>query len=148
MDIAKVKEIVLSIIANTDYTLYDVKLDKIDNNDILQIFIDKAPAISIDELANLNEQISTALDKIDSSWPPYMLEVSSPGAEKELRNKDEIIGALGKYIHIEVAQGIYEGYLEAVNDNDLVVKINLKGRIKKQPILYQDIKFIRLAVKI
>lgn len=148
MDLEKVKELVLGVIENTPYILYDVKEDKIGNDVILQIFIDKDEAITIDELAVLNEKITPLLDQIDSSWPPYLLEVSSPGAEKELRNFEELKKALNKYVHIEVENGIYEGYLEEVNADSIVVKINIKGRIKKQKINFNDINFMRLAVKI
>ena len=43
---------------------------------------------------------------------------------------------------------IFEGYLEEFIDDNLKVKINLKGRIKRIDIKKQDIKLIRLAVKI
>ena len=148
MELDKVNEIVLKIIADKPYNLYAIKEEKVGTDNILQIFIDKEPAISLAELATLNELISNELDKIDASWPPYMLEVSSPGAEKELKGIDDILKSVGKYIHVELIDKVYEGYLEEANDLEIIIKINLKGRIKKLPIKINDIKFIRLAVKI
>lgn len=148
MELDKVNEIVLNIIADKPYNLYAIKEEKVGTDNILQIFIDKEPAISLAELATLNELISNELDKIDASWPPYMLEVSSPGAEKELKGIDDILKSVGKYIHVELIDKVYEGYLEEANDLEIIIKINLKGRIKKLPIKVNDIKFIRLAVKI
>ena len=148
MELDKVNEIVLNIIADKPYNLYAIKEEKVGTDNILQIFIDKEPAISLEELATLNELISNELDKIDASWPPYMLEVSSPGAEKELKGIDDILKSVGKYIHVELIDKVYEGYLEEANDLEIIIKINLKGRIKKLPIKVNDIKFIRLAVKI
>ena len=43
---------------------------------------------------------------------------------------------------------IYEGVLESVNENKITLKINAKGRFKKVVLDYEDIKIIRLAVKI
>ena len=148
MELDKVNEIVLKIVADKPYNLYAIKEEKVGTDNILQIFIDKEPAISLAELATLNELISNELDKIDASWPPYMLEVSSPGAEKELKGIDDILKSVGKYIHVELIDKVYEGYLEEANDLEIIIKINLKGRIKKLPIKVNDIKFIRLAVKI
>ena len=148
MELDKVNEIVLKIIADKPYNLYAIKEEKVGTDNILQIFIDKEPAISLAELATLNELISNELDKIDASWPPYMLEVSSPGAEKELKGNDDILKSVGKYIHVELIDKVYEGYLEEANDLEIIIKINLQGRIKKLPIKINDIKFIRLAVKI
>ena len=77
-----------------------------------------------------------------------MLEVSSPGAEKKLRNIDEIVDSIGLYVHIEIPNNIYEGYLESVVDDTICVKINAKGRFKRVNIKYDEISLIRLAVKI
>ena len=77
-----------------------------------------------------------------------MLEVSSPGAEKKLRNIDEVIDSIGLYVHIEIPNNIYEGYLESVVDDTVCVKINAKGRFKRVSIKYDEISLIRLAVKI
>lgn len=148
MELEKVREIVLNIIKDKEYSLYDISEEKIGNDNILQILIDKEPHISIDELAYLNEAISLELDKIDANWPPYLLEVSSPGAEKELRNYEEIANSIEKYVYFEVADANYFGYLLEVNPEYLVIKLNLKGRIKKQQIAINDILFIRLAVKV
>lgn len=148
MDLEKVREIVLEIIKDTDYSLYDVKEEKSGSDLILQVFIDKVPHIDINELALLNDKISSKLDEVDSTWPPYYLEVSSPGAEKELRNIEEIKANINSYIYVETSTSNYYGYLLECNDDNITVKINLKGRIKKQTINLSDIKFIRLAVKV
>lgn len=147
VNLNQVKEIVLDIIKDSEFTLYDIKEEKLGNDLILQIFIDKNPSITLDELAYLNEQISNKLDAIDSDYPPYYLEVSSPGAEKELRNLDEIKKYIGSYVYLEEDNNYY-GYLEECSDEELVIKVNLKGRIKKQKVSLSKIKFIRLAVKV
>ena len=80
--------------------------------------------------------------------PEYMLEVSSRGAERTLDNDDEINDALEKYIHVEVENMVYEGILLENNDDNILISINIKGRFKRIPIKKEEIKLIRLAVKI
>ena len=63
MELDKVNEIVLKIITDKPYNLYAIKEEKVGTDNILQIFIDKEPAISLAELATLNELISNELDK-------------------------------------------------------------------------------------
>ena len=115
---------------------------------ILRVSIDSKEGIDVDTLALCNEFLAVELDKIDSDMPEYMLEVCSPGAEKELRNLDEIKESISKYIHVEVEGMVYEGTLEEVSDLGIVVRYNAKGRFRKINIPHAEIKFIRLAVKI
>jgi ribosome maturation factor RimP len=77
-----------------------------------------------------------------------MLEVSSPGAEKKLRNDKEIQDAVGAYIHVEVEGMVYEGELVEALEDSVTLRINIKGRFKKINIKKEEIKLIRLAVKI
>ena len=43
---------------------------------------------------------------------------------------------------------VYEGVLNENNVDSILMTINIKGRFKKIPIKKEDIKLIRLAVKI
>lgn len=148
MNLEEIKKMVLEIVESKNLILYDIKQIKEYNEDILQILIDKKGGIDIDELAVVNELISAKLDEMEIDLDKYLLEVSSPGAEKELRNDEEIAESIGKYVHVELESAVYEGYLEANDMADLTVKINLKGRMKKVVIKKSEIRFIRLAVKI
>ena len=86
-----------------------------------------------------------------------MLEVSSPGAEEELESEEDIKENINSYIHIdlikpiEIMKGInihdIEGTMIEVNDDNIVLSINLKGRIKKQIVEKENIKLIRKAIK-
>ncbi len=148
MDLEKVKEILIPYLEKKELTLYDIKWTSEYGYKVLQVFIDSKDGINTDMLAVVNEYLSEELDKIDDSNQEYMLEVSSPGAEKALRNKDEILESIGKYIFVRTNDVSYEGYLESFDNDILVVKINVKGRIKNVNVNYIDIKEIRLAVKI
>ena len=148
MDLHIVSEILNSYLQEHELILYDVEFVKEFGYLILRVSIDKKGGIDVDELADVNEYLSERLDKYDEDMPEYMLEVCSPGAEKPLRNLDEILEHVGSYIHIEVEGMIYEGTLEKVEDNNIFTRINAKGRFKTVAIPYDKIKNIRLAVKL
>lgn len=148
MDLKIVYDILKPFNEENNLTIYNVSFIKEADMLILQVLLDQKGGISLEMLAKANEYLSERLDNYDSDMDEYMLEVSSPGAEKELRNDEEINEAIEKYIHVEVPNNIYEGYLLSYIDNVLEIKINLKGRIKKIKINKDDIKLIRLAVKI
>ncbi len=148
MDLEKVREILKPYVEAHDLKLYDVKFTKEYGYKILQVFLDKKGGIDTDTLALANDYLSEKLDEIDSDMGEYMLEVSSPGAEHDLRNKEEIIEAIGEYIYVKTPTDIYEGYLNSFDNDILSIKINIKGRIKNIDVNYSDIKQIRLSVKI
>ena len=148
MDLKIVNQILDSSLKEKNLILDNVELVKESGYLILRVSIDKENGIDIDELAAVNEYLSERIDKYDSDMPEYMLEVCSPGAEKLLKSISEVKANVGKYVHVEIINMIYEGVLESVNENKITLKINAKGRFKKVVLDYEDIKIIRLAVKI
>ncbi len=148
MDLKIIGEIFEPYLKKNNLTLYDVEFVKEFGYKILRISIDKKEGIDVEELALANEYISEKIEQYDQDLGEYMLEVCSPGAEKVLRSLEEVNNSIGMYIHIELPNAIYEGVLEDVVDNTIIIKINAKGRFKKVSIKYEEIKLIRLAVKI
>lgn len=147
MDLTKVKEILIPYLEKNELTLYDVKWTSEYGYKVLQVFVDKSGGIDTDTLATVNEYLSAELDKLDADMGEYMLEVSSPGAEKELRNKEEVLENVGKYIFIKTLDNEYEGDFISFENDVVVIRINIKGRMKNINVNYSDIKLIRLAVK-
>lgn len=148
MDLSIVYEILKPYVEEHDLKIYDVKWVNEFGYKILQVSIDKTGGIDTDTLALCNEYLSNELDKYDSMMGEYMLEVCSPGAEKELRNTDEVLESVNKYVNVKTQSGeTFEGELLDFSDNILTIKINVKGRIKNITLKYSDILKIRLAVK-
>lgn len=148
MDLKKVEEMLLPYLDSNDLKLYDISFVKEYGYKILRILVDKKGGIDIDTLALVNDYISPKLDFLDEDMGEYMLEVSSPGAEKKLNGKEELADEVGNFIHVEKQEMIYEGYLESFENDILILKINVKGRIKRIELEYADLKNIRLAVNI
>lgn len=148
MDINVCKEILEPFCKENDVIFYDVSLVKEFGYLILRVLLDKKGGIDLETLSNANEYLSERIEQYDSDMPEYMLEVSSPGAEKELRNREEMEDSLGMYVHVETSNMVYEGTLEEVLEDSLILRINVKGRFKKQAIKNEEMKLIRLAVKI
>ena len=156
--VSKAKEIATLCAANLNLYIKKVEFVCESGVYILRIIASKKDGIfDIDDCTRLNEAISDELDKADFIEEEYMLEVSSPGAEEELESEEDIKENINSYIHIdlikpiEIMKGInihdIEGTLEEVNEEDILLKINLKGRIKKQKIEKDNIKLIRKAIK-
>ena len=80
------------------------------------------------------------------------LEVSSPGIEKPLKTFEQVEAHVGSYVHIDLKNpknGIdsLEGTLASIDGQELLIQYMVKAVRKKMTINYDDIIFIRLAVK-
>lgn len=148
MDYKKlVTDILNDYLIENNLKLYDVEYVKEDGNYILRVLIDNLESlIDLDTLALVNEYLSERLNDDDFAQE-YYLEVSSPGAERELRNIEEIKLSKGKYVYVLDLNQEYIGTLEDVDDEAVIVRVNLKGRMKNIKIELKNIRLIRLAVK-
>ena len=132
--------------------IVDIEWVREHNTRILRILADTEFGLTVDDSVSLNEAVSLALDEDNYLQEEYMLEVSSPGLERPIKNDDEITKAIGKYINIKTyekieAQKEFEGYLKAYSDGFLEIEVNLKGRLKTYKIEKNKISNIRHAVK-
>ena len=130
-------------IEELNYYLYDIEIVKEGGNDILRVMIENDTYINIDDCVKVSHAISDKLDEIDPFVEPYMLEVTSAGAERELRNSEEVKRAVGKPVYVKTLEQKLEGRLEKFKDNVLQVKIKNKTVHK---VNYMDIEFIRLTI--
>ncbi len=143
MDMKKLRDQLESFLANMGYELYDLEYKKRKGGSILTVYIDKDEDITIDDCVSVTQELNPYIDEIDPIQEEYFLEVSSAGAEKELRNEEAISKAIGKYVHVETYEQKMEGYLESFDGSEITLKI----RNKKITINYEEVNLIRLAIK-
>tara|TARA_B100000214_G_scaffold327978_1_gene266829 strand:+ start:119 stop:610 length:492 start_codon:yes stop_codon:yes gene_type:complete len=119
----KVNEIVEALLLPLEFELYDIEL----NGGILKVTINSKSGVSIDELVDINRNISAELDKQDLIQNKYTLEVSSPGLERKLRKKDHYLGAINERISVKLGSHVegerrYEGMLVNINKEILTIE--------------------------
>lgn len=148
LDVKIVSDLVTPYLEAHDLKLYEVLWVKEYGYQVLRVSVDKVGGIDVDTLGLVNEYLSEKLDAYEKDLPEYMLEVCSPGAEKTLRDKNEILEAVGQYVNVKTEKMTYEGYLVSYEGDTLEVEVNIKGRMKTFSINEDEIKKIRLAVKL
>ena len=78
-------QILEPIASNMGLDLEDVEIKSAGKHSIVQVSIDKDGGINLDEVAQISNQISEALDAKDVlGEKPYTLEVGSPGIDRAL----------------------------------------------------------------
>lgn len=149
-----VSTLLYDIVQETPFEIVDVEFVKEGQSWFLRVFADKPGGIDIDECALISEQLSERLDAISPDPIPqaYFLEVSSPGAERPLKNDNDLANALEKYIHVSFYQTIngvkfLEGYLVSFDDNHLTLTVKDKTKRQTVTIERQKIAKMRLAIE-
>ena len=100
------------IVAELGLGIWDVRYVKEGAEWYLRIFIDKEEGVSIDDCEAVSRALDEPLDKLDPIKEAYILEVSSPGLERELT----------RFEHFEEICCIYEKehdvHVIRLNDGD------------------------------
>lgn len=81
----RVRDIVEPFARQLGLELWDVVYKKEGSQWYLRIFIDKDGGVSVDDCVDMTRLITKPLDEADPIAQSYMLEVSSPGIERELK---------------------------------------------------------------
>ena len=155
--INQIKERAIEIANELELEIIDVEWVNEFGTNILRIIADSKDSLNIDQATALNEAISLELDKLDLIEDEYMLEVSSPGIERELKTDEDINNNIDGYVHVDFNTHFpitaktkvleIEGYLRGYSNNILEIEYNNKGQIKKLQINKEEIKLIRQAIK-
>lgn len=149
----KIKQLIQPILNDHDVYLEDIEYVKEKNEWYLRIFIEKNNGhLDMDTCVAVSEAISEMLDQEDLIEDEYYLEVSSPGAEKPLKTLEKVQQSIGEYVYIQFknpTQGMNEVYGTILNVEGTQIELQymVKNIRKKCNIDYNDIAFIRLAVK-
>ena len=120
----------------------------------LRISIDRIEPITIADCERVSKVIGPLLDNANLIAGPYDLEVSSPGAERPLRRKEDYERFNGKRVNVRYRTGetdaVVEGQLVAVDDAGIAVQA--KGLRGRAPVIvhigWDDVASGRLAVSI
>ena len=153
MDIIKrVEELMFPICEQTGTYLVDVEYEQERGDWFLRISIDTESGLTMEECVIVTELIGAKLDEDDFIVEEYMMEVSSPGAERPLKTAEAIDDAIGYHVNILVKKAIdevkeFQGDLLSFDGEVLVVECLFKTRRKKVEIEYSNVKKARLAVK-
>lgn len=144
MKLDNIKNDVNKYLLEKKIKLFDITYNKAESS--LCILLDEK--LELDKLEEISNDLSIVLDKYDEDFDEnYILDVSTVGAERPIRDKDELANAIGSYIYVQIKNNEYYGNLIEFADEVLVLETKDKTRIVKVSIDYKDVKQVRYAVK-
>lgn len=123
--------------------IYDVEF-KQGKNPALTIFIEKDGGVTLDDCERFHNVIGDVLDEFDPTFgEPYTLNVSSPGADRAFKTREDFDSHIGKRVEVKLYSSVkgkkfYDGILKKYDGNDVVIEtlegvsfsFNLKNVVK------------------
>ncbi len=144
----RIREFAATLLPSMGLELYDVHYRREGHGWVVRLIIDSVNGISLDDCSRVSRETSDFLDVEDLIDHAYHLEVSSPGAERTLRNPSECERFVGERIRLKTkeeveGQRVFAGMLEAVAEKTLVI-VTEDG--KKYVFPWEHIKKARLTL--
>ena len=119
---------------------------------VLRLVIDSAAGVTLDDCERVSNAVGAVLDAYDPIAGRYQLEVSSPGAERPLRNEVEWRAAVGRRINVRLRSGdgelIVEGRLLSLDDTTAEVEARDRHRRTLHRLPRGDVIAARIVVDI
>ena len=144
--VSKVREIVAPFARELGLDIWDIRFVKEGTDWYLRIFIDKNGGVSIDDCVDLTHAITKPLDEADPISQSYLLEVSSPGVERELVTDEHFKKYIGADIILRLIRPVdgvrdFSGTLAAYDGGEITVSLKDGKELK---INKKETSFVKL----
>jgi ribosome maturation factor RimP len=125
----QILQILEPIASNMGLDLEDVEIKSAGKHSIVQVSIDKDGGINLDEVAQISNQISEALDAKDVlGEKPYTLEVGSPGIDRALTLPRHWRRNNGRLVKINFGSNSEIGRI--IESDEEKVSLEIKGKTR------------------
>lgn len=123
-----VENIVKPFAEELNLQLWDITFKKEGADWYLRIFIDKDGGVSIDDCVDLTHAVTKPIDEADPISQSYMLEVCSPGVERELKKDWHFEKYIGSAVMLRTIRPIdnvrdFKGILTAYENGAVTIKL-------------------------
>ena len=140
------QELLAPVVAASGLELDSVTRTRSDAMPLLRVVVEApigADGIDSDTLADVSRAVSKALDALDPIDGEYLLEVSTPGAERELTKVGHWMRQIGRLVRIKLRAG---GYVSGrvIDAGETSATIDVDG--EATTIDYQDMRKARSRV--
>lgn len=124
----KVYELALPLARSQGVELWDVEYVKEGGQWFLRVYIDRDGGVGINDCETFSRAFDPILDEADPIPGSYVFEVSSAGAERELKRPSDFERFLGSHVEVKLyramdGQKTFTGTLRAYADGDVTVTV-------------------------
>ncbi|GGT39700.1 ribosome maturation factor RimP [Streptomyces kurssanovii] len=119
------------LVSAAELDLEEIEVSRAGRRRMLRIIVDSDEGVELDACAELSRAISEKLDETDAMGEgEYVLEVSSPGADRPLTERRHFVRATGRLVKLQLKEGgDLVARLLTVDDEGLDLEVpGVKGR--------------------
>jgi len=122
-----IQDLVHKVVDEEGFELVDFQLKRAKAHYLLKVFIDIDEGVKINDCERVSKRLSSYLDEIDFIPGPYILEVSSPGLDRPLREEKDFIRFQGHKVNLyffneNKEKQTIEGNIFSLKDNVLIIE--------------------------
>ncbi len=133
--VAKIQETVHWAIENTDFKIVEIGIKTAQNRKIIAVYLDSEHGISIDQCKDFSRKIGDKIEADNMIDGEYILEVSSPGIERPIKEDWQFRKNIGRDILLNYTSSDKtvkecKGTIENMVEDKLHLKI--KGKKKNE----------------
>lgn len=144
-----IKDIIKSVVDSFGLMLFDIEYITQGKRWILRVYVDKEGGVTLDECAKVSSELSRTLDAEDVIQHAYVLEVSSPGLDRPLKQISDYSRFIGRLVKINTRvpyNGVtsIKGRIISVEGETIKIETEKKDTIE---ILFTDTANARLVVE-
>jgi ribosome maturation factor RimP len=121
----EIRSVVAAAVAGLDCELWEIDLTGPPGHRLLRVYIDAPGGVDIDRCTRVSRVLRPLLDNSEVGLADADLEVSSPGAERELRGMPDYLRFIGRRVNVRFGHGdaerVLEGTLLRVTEEALTI---------------------------
>lgn len=146
--IERVNKIAADVAEAHGVELVNVDIAGTKRDAVLRIYIDKEGGVTLDDCSAVSREVETVLDAEDPIPSRYVLEVSSPGIERELYSLSDFAKFAGRLIKVKTRDAIdgqktFVGPIISVDDNTITIEDRTRGLMSFE---YSDVDKANLKI--
>ncbi len=146
----RIREIIEPLINSLGITVDHVEFSKMGGKGLLRVYIDKEGGVTLDNCEQVSREIEAVLDVEDPIPYSYVLEVSSPGLDRPLKQLNDFKKNMGKTARVVTFEPIdrqtfFIGRIVGVTDDEISL---LLPKDRKIVVPYKNISKARLEVEL
>jgi len=128
------EELLTAAAEKENMEIVDVQYVKENGDWILRVFIDKDGGVKMSDCECMSRVFGECLDECSAFLDPYVLEVSSPGMDRALKNEKAFKKFIGSKIKVQTLNPIgnqknFTGNLLACSDGKITVEDLTNGKV-------------------
>jgi len=114
-------------------SLWDVEYVKEAGQWFLRVYIDRAEGVGIADCERVSRALDPKLDELDVIPDSYTFEVSSAGAERQLKRERDFVQFMGRPVEVKLYRALdgkkeHIGTLAAYEDGNVTIEIKGEAR--------------------